>query len=112
MNSLPQFVKVLSIVVIFGAAAACTSVSPPIQEMTDARLAIAAAEEAGAAKHAADQLAEATLVLRSAEANLERHAYAAARRDAAIVKEMAIEARRVAEAAESAPNRDTRQPLK
>ncbi len=92
--------------------AACTSASPPVQEMSDARLAIAAAEDVEADKHAPDQFVEAKLLLKSAENNLERRAYAAARRDAGLAKQLATEAREKAEQERSQPNRDQTVPLK
>lgn len=93
-------------------AAACTSASPPVQEMSDARLAIAAAEDVDAAKHAPDPFIEAQLLLKSAESNLERRAYAAARRDAGLAKQKATEARETAERQRALPNRDQPVPLK
>ena len=95
-----------------GILAACTSASPPVQEMSDARLAIAAAEEVDAAKHAPTQYVEAKLLLKSAQSNLERRAYAAARRDAGLAKELAMEARETSERERSQPERDQTVPLK
>lgn len=94
---------------------ACTAVSPPIQEMTDARLAIIAASDADAETHAPDRLVEARLLLKSAEDNLERRAYTAARRDANLAKAMATEARVVSEGRTgkpAGPDRMPEQPLK
>ena len=95
-----------------GILAACTSASPPVQEMSDARLAIAAAEELDAAKHAPTQFVEAKLLLKSAESNLERRAYAAARRDAGLAKQLATEARETSERQRSEPNREQPVPIK
>lgn len=80
--------------------------------MSDARLAIGAARDAGAAKHAPVLLEDATILLRSAEQNIERRAYAAARRDAKLAKSTATDARVAAEAASGKQPRDTEQPLK
>lgn len=91
---------------------ACASVSPPVQEMSDARQAIAAAREADAGKYAPAQLTKAAESVRSAERHIERHAYAAARRDAETAKSLATEARLVAEAQSLKQPRDTERPLK
>ncbi|MFK8051958.1 MAG: DUF4398 domain-containing protein [Woeseiaceae bacterium] len=80
--------------------------------MSDARLAIAAAADAGADKYAGDVIAEARISLRSAEKNLQRKAYAAAKRDAALAKQAATSARETAETRRSQPDRMTEQPLK
>lgn len=93
-------------------ATGCASVAPPIQEMSDARLAIAAAIDAGAEKFASDVLDEARVSLRSAESNLTRKAYSAARRDAGLAKSMATSARETAESKRGKPDRMTEQPLK
>ena len=85
--SLMPFVRPLLIAVAAAfVLAACTTVSPPIQEMTDARLAIIAASDAQAQTYAPDRLVEAQLLLKSAQDNLERRAYSAARRDANLAK--------------------------
>ena len=86
--------------------------SPPVQEMSDARLAIAAAKDVNAAKHAPDELREAQRLLESAETNLGRKAYSAARRDAGLAKRQATVAREKAEQARSQPNRDQPVPMK
>jgi cell division septation protein DedD len=70
--------------------AAC--VSAPVQEMSDARQAIHAAEEAGAATLAPDALREAKRLLTSAERKLQREAYASARQDAREARRRAAEA--------------------
>ncbi|MEM9322951.1 MAG: DUF4398 domain-containing protein [Pseudomonadota bacterium] len=95
-----------------GILAACTSASPPVQEMSDARLAIAAAEQVDAAKHAPTQFVEAKLLLKSAQSNLERRAYAAARRDAGLAKQLATEAREASERRRTEPNREQPVPIK
>lgn len=72
------------------ALAAC--VGPPVQEMSDARQAIEAAEEAGALEHAPMQLRFARDLVSSAETKLEKRAYNGARRDARLAREKAVEA--------------------
>ena len=63
------------------AVAACQT-APPVQEMSDARQAIAAAKDAGAADHAAADLRAAEAFLNSAERSLGEREYAQARYDA------------------------------
>jgi hypothetical protein len=70
--------------------AACATA--PVQEMSDARQAIQAAEEAGAATRAPDALNEAKRLLTSAERKLQREAYASARQDARESRRRAAEA--------------------
>ncbi len=77
----------IALILISGCAA-----SPPIQEMSDARQAIAAAKEAGAEQHAAATLSQAELMLDTAENYLQRSVYWQAKRDAIGAKEKAFEA--------------------
>lgn len=78
--------------------AACES-SPPVQEMSDARQAIAVAKKAGAEELAPYHLQSAEEYLASAkEANNER-AYGKARRDAKQARMKALDALREAEKA-------------
>ena len=71
--------------------AACSS-GPPVQEMSDARQAIAVARQAGAEDHAAEQLRAAEAFLDSAQRKLSERAYAQARRDALQAKLKALDA--------------------
>lgn len=70
---------------------ACGS-GPPVQEMSDARQAIAVAKEAGAEDHAAEELRAAEQYLESAQRNLTERAYGDARRDALRAKLKALDA--------------------
>jgi hypothetical protein len=70
--------------------AACTTA--PVQEMSNARQAIKAAREAGAASTAPQSLTEAEALLSRAESSLERRAYRDARRDAIAARGKATEA--------------------
>ena len=73
---------------------ACAS-APPVQEMSDARQAIAAAKEAGAGQFAIDQLGQAEDLLNKAEKFLRgggSGAYWQARQAAISSKEVAFEA--------------------
>jgi len=77
-------------------ASACET-APPVQEMSDARQAIAVAREAGAEAHAAAELLEAEQYLHSAEQELNAQNYAEARRDALQAKSKALAARKLSE---------------
>ena len=77
-------------------AAGCET-APPVQEMSDARQAIAVAKEAGAADLAAAELAEAEKYLESAERKLNDHAYREARNDALEAKVKALNALKLSE---------------
>lgn len=89
----PRCVAVAALVLL----AACVS-APPVQEMSDARQAIQAAEEAGAAELAPAALQEAKRLLTSAERKLQREAYASARQDAREARRRAAEALEAARA--------------
>jgi outer membrane murein-binding lipoprotein Lpp len=67
--------------------------SPPIQEMSDARQAIMAAEVAGADEYAGETLAAAHSLMERAEAKLDEHDYKGARSDAVSAHSHALEAR-------------------
>ncbi len=71
--------------------------APPVQEMSDARQAIAVAREAGAANLAAFHLRAAEKYLASAEEKLGEKAYGQARRDAKQAKMKALDALRASE---------------
>lgn len=71
--------------------AACGT-TPPVQEMSDARQAIAVAIEAGAKETAATDLGAAERYLESAEKNLADRMYTKARDDARQAKERALAA--------------------
>lgn len=77
-------------------AAACET-APPVQEMSDARQAIAVAREAGAADLAAVELKAAEEYLQSAERKLNERNYPQARRDALHAKTKALNAIQLSE---------------
>jgi len=91
----------LLIVLMFGVAGCGTA--PPVQEMSDARQAIAAAKEAGAEEYAPDEFRAAEAFLDSAQRNLSERAYAQARRDALHAKTIAHDALALIESAENDP---------
>jgi hypothetical protein len=82
----------MQLVASLGLLALAACAGPPVQEMSDARQAIEAAEEAGAIEHAPMQLRFARDLISSAESKLEKRAYNQARRDARLAREKAVEA--------------------
>ncbi|MEO1201155.1 MAG: DUF4398 domain-containing protein [Pseudomonadota bacterium] len=78
-------------------AAACES-APPVQEMSDARQAIAVAREAGAEAYATEELMRAERYLKSAEQKLGAEQYRDARRAALQAKSSALDATEHSEA--------------
>ena len=81
------------------ALAGCVT-SPPVQEMSDARQAISAAEAADAARLAPESLTEARRYLGEAERQLEEEAYGAARFNAVRAKNRALAALRASQRGE------------
>ena len=90
----------------------CTSFGPPIQEMSDARLALTAAEQAGGDKFAPVLMRQSRTALLAAEAHLAKRAYSLARNEARAAKSSAVSAREMAETAKSQPHRFPEQPIK
>ena len=92
---------ILTLVLLGGTQlAGCAGV--PVQEMSNARQAVRAAQKAGGAKYAPETMAEAERLLASAKANLKKGDYRPARDEADMAREKAMEARRQAEAARAA----------
>jgi hypothetical protein len=77
--------------------AGCVS-TPPVQEMSDARQAINAAEQANAAQAAAETLAAARRFLADAERQIQEQAYGPARLNAVRAKNRALLALRTSQA--------------
>ncbi|NNF40634.1 MAG: DUF4398 domain-containing protein [Woeseiaceae bacterium] len=92
-------------VLLIGAVALAAScqTTPPVQEMSDARQAIAVAREAGAEERAAIHLRAAETYLESAEQQLSARKYAEARYDAKQAKMKALDALRASESLPPAP---------
>jgi hypothetical protein len=90
------------LIAAFFIAAGCGT-SPPVQEMSDARQAIAAAKNAGAEQSAAEDLRAAEAFLDSAQRKLSERAYAQARRDALHAKSKALAALAAAESTDHDP---------
>ena len=80
----------------FGVAG-CVS-APPVQEMSDARQAISAAEQADAGRVAGDTLADARRFLEDAERQIQEEAYGPARMNAVRAKNRAVQALRSTQA--------------
>lgn len=64
--------------------------APPVQEMSDARQAISAAEQANAERVAADTLDDARRFLAEAEQQIQQQAYGPARMNAVRAKNRAV----------------------
>ena len=73
------------------AISACAT-KPPVQEMSDARQAVAAALDVGAEDYYPSLVEEANMRLDSAEKNMRSGVYWAAKRDAEAAKDYAIDA--------------------
>lgn len=95
-SQLSQFLRAAALAALLALAACQTA---PVQEMSDARQAIAVAREAGAAEHAADDLNAAIEHLESAERFLNERRYEFARRDAEQAKLRALDALQQSESA-------------
>ncbi len=90
----------------FAAVLALTSAcetAPPVQEMSDARQAIAVAREAGPADAAAQELATAETYLESAQQKLNERDYQRARSDAIEAKARALRALKLSESSDAPP---------
>jgi len=78
------------------------AVAPPVQEMSDARQAIAAAEAAEADHWARNEISEARRYLAEAEADISEEAYGPARSNALRAQDRAVRALRLSQAAREA----------
>jgi predicted S18 family serine protease len=97
-----RFSRCFPLVLVLGLLGACASA--PVQEMSDARQAIMAAEQSGAEKTAPGTLGDARTLLTEAEAQLQDGRYYAARRNAIEAKARALEA--MASSADAGRKRD------
>ena len=95
-----RFQTLLAIVAFAAAAAGCAGW--PVQEMSNARQAISAAQKAGAERYAPEPYAEARKLLSDASASARSGDYRAAHDQAELSREKAIEARQAAEKAVAA----------
>ncbi|HMB74253.1 MAG TPA: DUF4398 domain-containing protein [Gammaproteobacteria bacterium] len=85
--------RFLTVVVVAASLSACIT-SPPVQEMSDARQAIAAAEAADAERFAPESLEAARRYLIEAERYLQQEAYGSARINAVRARNRALAALR------------------
>lgn len=81
-----------SLAIALTALAVAGCAGAPVQEMSDARQAVRAAQAAGAADRAPMQLGEAERLISEAQEQLRRHAYRDARRNAEQAREAAVRA--------------------
>jgi hypothetical protein len=93
-------VRLVSMLAAALAVCACVT-TPPVQEMSDARQAISAAEEADAGKIAPETLGDARRFLEAAEQQIQQEAYGPARMNAVRAKNRATQALRSSVAASS-----------
>jgi hypothetical protein len=82
---MPRALLTLIALVVAGCVTA-----PPVQEMSDARQAISAAEQANAGSVAADTLADARRFLAEAEQQIQQQSYGPARMNAVRAKNRAV----------------------
>ena len=88
--------NLLALVLFALSAASCVG-GPPVQEMSNARQAIRAARDAGAAQTSSEAFREAERLMSRAEVQLQRGDYKSARRDAVAARSKAGEALRYAQ---------------
>jgi hypothetical protein len=101
MQSPRRFIPTVLMVALLGAVQMAGCAGIPVQEMSNARQAVKAAKKAGAEQYAPDVMADAERLLKSATANLNKGEYRAARDQAEQARAKAMEARRLAEIAQS-----------
>lgn len=102
-SSLDKNYEMFRVLATMGALllAGCVT-APPVQEMSDARQAITAAEQADADRVAADALADARRFLAEAERQIQEEAYGPARMNAVRAKNRAALALRSTQAGNGA----------
>ena len=86
---------------LLGAMPLAGCVGAPVQEMSNARQAVRAAQQAGGAKYAPEAMAEAERLLKNAKANQSKGEYRVAREEAEQARDKAMVALREAEAAKA-----------
>lgn len=91
-----RLLLMLSVLTVAGCVTA-----PPVQEMSDARQAIIAAEQADAARLAADTLSDARRFLADAERQIQEESYGTARMNAVRAKNRAMQALRASQPADA-----------
>jgi hypothetical protein len=86
---------------LLGAMQLAGCVGAPVQEMSNARQAVRAAQQAGGARYAPEAMAEAERLLKNAKANQSKGEYRVAREEAEQARDKAMVALREAEAAKA-----------
>lgn len=86
---------------LLGAVPLAGCVGAPVQEMSNARQAVRAAQQAGGAKYSPDAMAEAERLLKNAKTNQSNGEYRVAREEAEQARDKAMVALREAEAAKA-----------
>lgn len=99
MQPIRRYVLPLLLAALFAGPLLAGCAGMPLQEMSDARQAVRAAESAGAQKYAPELLVEAKSLVETARQNMHKGEYRQAREEAVLARDKATEARRVAEAA-------------
>lgn len=102
MTLIRRYALPFLLAVLFAGPALVGCAGLPLQQMSDARQAIRAAERAGAEQHAPALLDEARQLVERARENMHRGEYRLARDDAELARARAMEARRIAESAGTA----------
>jgi hypothetical protein len=102
MHSLRRIARSFLLATLLAAPLLAGCAGMPLQEMSDARQAIRAAERAGAEKHAPQLLDEARQLVETASRSMHEGDYREARDDAELARSKAMEARRIAEEARGA----------
>jgi 3'-phosphoadenosine 5'-phosphosulfate (PAPS) 3'-phosphatase len=86
---------------LLGALPLAGCVGAPVQEMSNARQAVRAAQQAGGAKYSPESMAEAERLLKNAKTNQSKGEYRVAREEAEQARDKAMVALREAEAAKA-----------
>jgi len=102
MHRTRRFILPLMSFALLGAMQLTGCAGAPVQEMSNARQAVRAAQQAGGAKYAPETMAEAERLLRDAKANQSKGEFRVAREEAEQAREKAIAALHEAEAAKAA----------
>jgi Domain of unknown function (DUF4398) len=102
MQSLRRIARSFLLAALLAAPLLVGCAGMPLQELSDARQAIRAAERAGAEKHAPQLLGEARRLVQTASQSMQEGDYREARDDAELARSKAMEARRIAEEARGA----------
>jgi hypothetical protein len=101
MHRTRRFILPLMSFALLGAMQLTGCAGAPVQEMSNARQAVRAAQQAGGAKYAPETMAEAERLLRAAKANQSKGEFRVAREEAEQARDKAMAALHEAEAAKA-----------